>query len=861
MKSILVIDGNSILNRAFYGIRALTNKDGRFTNAIYGLVNVLHRELARIKPDYAVIAFDRHAPTFRKKMYEPYKANRHGMPEELHAQLDDAKLCAELMGLCRLEIDGYEADDILGTVAAFADAGEDLHAYILSGDRDLLQLISPHVTVLLAGNTETAPYDRDAFFEKYGIEPCQLVELKALMGDSSDNIPGVPGVGEKTALRLISAYKTLEGVYENLDASDITKSLRAKLEAGRELAEISRTLATIVRDVPIEKSLSELAFRGTDRKGLRDKFIELEFSALLRKFHLEGADQEAPAPDTEKNCTADAPLPPVSTDAEKASAPSYTAATAAEVLAACGDNAVSVLLMDELLYLSVGKRHFSLSFDETPALAPLFDGTHTLLVYDGKALFHFLSRHGVALRGIPRDLMLYAYVIDAHSGTVPLSTLITAYLGESIGEATPCTHLFSALEAALSARIAAASATVLLEEIELPLAMLLARMETHGFKIDRAGLADFKEQLETAMNTLMERIYDMAGGSFNINSPKQLGHVLFEKLGLPALKKTKSGYSTDVEVLTQLRAIHPIVGEILDYRQIAKLYATYAVALLREADENDRLHTDFKQSLTATGRLSSAEPNLQNIPIRTELGREMRRFFVPENRDYVLVDADYSQIELRLLAHMANDTRMLKAFSDGADIHAATAAEVFGVAPDEVTPTLRSRAKAVNFGIVYGIGAFSLAGDLGITTGQAKAYIDSYLATYPGIATYMHDAVESARESGYAVTLYGRRRSIPELRVTNKNTQKFGERVAMNSPLQGTAADIIKIAMLRVDRRLAEEGLDARLVMQVHDELIVEAHRSVADRVAALLREEMENAASLSVKLTVDVSINETWLF
>ena len=857
MKNILVIDGNSILNRAFYGIRALTNKDGRFTNAIYGLVNVLHRELAAIRPDYAVIAFDRHAPTFRKKMYEPYKANRHGMPEELRSQLDDAKACAELMGLCRLEMDGYEADDILGTVAAFADREEDLHAYILSGDRDLLQLISPHVTVLLAGNAETAPYDRDAFFAKYGIEPHQLIELKALMGDSSDNIPGVPGVGEKTALRLISAYGTLEGVYAHLDAPDITKGLRAKLEAGRELAEISRTLATIVRDAPIGKTLPELAFRGTDRQGLREKFIELEFSALIRKFRLE--EQEPSASATVHDDGGDAEK--ATAHKEISGAPDYVKGTAEAILAAC-DKSTPIALhpTEECLYLSTGAHAFAISAQEDlRPLASLFGGEYRLIVYDAKALFHRLAKHGITLGGIPRDLMLYAYVIDANGGA-SLPALMTSYLGETVSEGVPYAHLLPALEAALSARVAAARTTSLLEDVELPLAMLLARMEAYGFKIDRAGLSDFKEQLELAMNTLMERIYDMAGGSFNINSPKQLGHVLFERLGLPAAKKTKSGYSTDVEVLTHLRPVHPIVGEILDYRQISKLYATYAVALLREADENDRLHTDFKQALTATGRLSSAEPNLQNIPIRTELGREMRRFFIPESKDHVLVDADYSQIELRLLAHMANDTRMLKAFSEGADIHTSTAAEVFGVPQKEVTSTLRSRAKAVNFGIVYGMGAFSLAGDLGITTGEAKAYIDSYFATYPGVAAYMQSAVESAKESGYATTLYGRRRSIPELRVANKNTQKFGERVAMNSPLQGTAADIIKIAMLRVERRLLAEGLDAHLVMQVHDELIVEAHRSVADRVAAILREEMENAASLSVKLTVDVAVSDTWL-
>ncbi len=859
MKKLLIIDGNSILNRAFYGIRALTNKDGKFTNATFGLVNVLHRELQRLKPDYAVIAFDRHAPTFRKKMYEPYKANRHGMPDELRSQLDDAKDCADLMGLCRIEMDGWEADDILGTVSAFADREEDLHAYILSGDRDLLQLISPHVTVLLAGNSETAPYDRDAFYAKYGIEPGQLIELKGLMGDSSDNIPGVPGVGEKTALRLIATYKTIDGVYGHLDAPDITKGLREKLLAGRELADISRTLATIVRDVPIGKDLSDLAFRGPDRPALREKFTALEFSALIRKFGLD-SDSSTTAPSPVPENTSRGEPPPATV--EGATGVDYPEAAAEGLLAFVKKSAgapLSVSFSGESLYLSLSGRQFSFSGDMR-SLASLFDGEQRLFVYDGKALYHFLSRRGVKLAGVPRDLMLYAYAIDSNSGTTALSSLVTAYLGEALPEGMPAVHLFPALEEALLSRVKEAGTLPLLEEIELPLAMLLARMEEYGFKIDRAGLSLFKEQLELAMNTLIERIYDMAGGSFNLNSTKQLGHVLFEKLGLPAAKKTKSGYSTDAEVLAGLRPIHPIIGEILDYRQISKLYATYAVGLLRVADERDRIHTDFKQALTATGRLSSAEPNLQNIPIRTELGREMRRFFIPENRNYVLVDADYSQIELRLLAHMAGDEAMLRAFRTGEDIHAATAAEVFSVPREEITPMLRSRAKAVNFGIVYGIGAFSLAGDLGISTGEAKAYIDSYLATYPGVAAYMQASVEDARESGYALTLYGRRRRIPELRVSNKVTQKFGERVAMNSPLQGTAADIIKIAMLRVEARLAAEELDAHLVMQVHDELIVEAHRDIADRVATILREEMESAAVLSVKLTVDVSISDTWL-
>ncbi len=848
MKKILIIDGNSILNRAFFGIRAMTtSKDGRFTNAIYGLVNILHRELESLQPDYAAIAFDLRAPTFRHQMYEPYKANRHGMPEELRSQVDDAKLCAEYMGLCRLELEGYEADDILGTVSAMTTADPDLHVYVLSGDRDLLQLISPQVSVLLAGNAETACMDRDAFFAKYGVEPEQFVDVKALMGDSSDNIPGVPGVGEKTAFRLIAEHGSLDAVYAQLDAPDITKGLRAKLEAGREMAYISKTLVTILRDAPIGRSLDDLAYRGMNRAALREKFVELEFSALIRRFGLDRVEEPAEAP--AEGAT------PVCTDTV-----CYHPATAAEILSAAGAaSEISVCFSAESLYINIKEENFLYNGDMT-ALAPLFDGTHTLLTYDGKALYHALRARGVSLGGVPEDVMLYAYAVDAAGGAPTPASLCTVYLGSTPSEGEPYAHLLPALRQTLGKRVEEVGATALLREIELPLAMLLARIEATGFKLDRAGMETFRAQLESAMNNLTDEIYRMAGEEFNINSPKQLGHILFEKLGLPAEKKTKSGYSTDVEVLNHLRRIHPIVGLILDYRQIAKLYATYAVGLLRVVDENDRIHTDFKQALTATGRLSSAEPNLQNIPIRTELGREMRRYFIPENENYVLVDADYSQIELRLLAHMAGDAVMIEAFRSGVDIHTTTAAAVFGLSPQEVTDDLRKRAKAVNFGIVYGISAFSLAGDLGITTGAAKAYIDSYFATYPGVADYMQKTIAKAYEDGYVSTLYGRRRTVPELHVQNKVTRKFGERVAMNSPIQGTAADIMKIAMLRVDRRLQAEGIDARLVMQVHDELILEAERSVAERAAAILREEMEQAADLSVPLTVDVVISDTWL-
>ena len=860
MKTMLLIDGNSILNRAFYGIRSLSTKDGKPTNAIYGLIHVISRELQQLRPTYAAIAFDLREPTFRRALYEPYKANRHGMPEELHMQVEDAKCCAELMGLHRLERAGYEADDLLGTVAAMGENAGDIHTYILSGDRDLLQLISPSVTVLLAGNADTVPYNRDMFFGKYGVEPAQLTEVKGLMGDASDNIPGVSGVGEKTALRLIAAYGNLETVYASLDAPDITRGLRAKLESGKDMAFLSRRLATILRDAPVGCDLGALTYAGMDKPGLRQKFLALEFSGLIRRLGLDRPDSGPDGSDVQDSSDA-----PEESDAETVAGsmrgPVYRQASPDEILRAAGDRPVAVCLLNGDLYVHAGGDNFGpVPPQQIPALSPFFDGNRTLFCYDSKQLWHTLRRYGLTLRGRPRDLMLYAYVSDAALGTLSPAQLATAYLGTLLPDGTPYAHLLPALAEALAPRITENGAEALLYETELPLALLLAEMEETGFRIDRAGLEGFRDELEHAMHVLAAQIWELAGEEFNIQSPRQLGHILFEKLGLPATRKTKTGYSTDVEVLSRLRYAHPIVAAILDYRQISKLYATYAVGLLKVADQKDRVHTDFKQALTATGRLSSAEPNLQNIPVRTELGREMRRFFIPEDADHVLVDADYSQIELRLLAHMAGDDAMIAGFAHGADIHTATAAAVFGLTPEQVTPALRNRAKAVNFGIVYGIGAYSLGNDIGVPTAQAKAYIDQYFASYPGVAAYLHRTVEEAKRDGYTRTLYGRRRSIPELRAQNKITRSFGERVAMNSPIQGTAADIIKIAMLHVAERLRREKVDARLVMQVHDELILESARSCATQVAQILREEMEGAATLSVPLTVDVRIGETWL-
>ncbi len=839
MKKILVIDGNSLLNRAFYGIRPLTTATGKHTNAVFGMVQMVKRQLDALLPDYAAVAFDVHAPTFRKEKYELYKAGRRPTPEELLSQFEDAKEVLSLMGLTVLELPGYEADDLQGTVARMARSLPDTEAYILTGDRDLLQLIDDITFVLLCGNSDTHLYDTDEFFAKYGIRPPQLIDAKALMGDSSDNIPGVRGIGEKTALKLISEFGSLDGIYENLDAPSISKGVREKLNADREMAYLSQFLATIDTAAPMKEGPEELRYRGFDEGGLYRKFSELEFFNLIQRFHLspEGASAEG-----------NAPTPPAE------STIIYREGTAEEVLAL--SSPIALLLTEEGLLLASGDRYLRYrgTFSE---IAPLFDGAKSLLSHDAKALYLALLREGLPLPKEPiLDVMLAAYSLNpsAQNGSLPL--LLTVHTGLE-GESLP--HLLFPLTEVLDQKLRETGCERIYREIELPLCPVLAKMEHRGFHVDTEGLARFNEELEIAAAEAADRIIEMAGIVFNLNSPKQLGEVLFERLGLPHAKKTKSGYSTDADVLNELRLHHPIVGLILEYRQLSKFRSTYGVGLSKAADEGGCIHTALKQAVTATGRLSSAEPNLQNIPVRTELGRQFRRYFIPRSEDYLLVDADYSQIELRLLAHMSGDETMIEAYKRGADIHTHTAAAAFGVPEYAVTSELRKQAKAVSFGIVYGISAYSLAADLGITVSAAKDYMDSYFAQFPHVKGYLEDVVASAKEKGYTETLLGRRRYIPELSAPQYPTRKFGERAAMNSPLQGTAADIIKIAMIKTERALEEAGIDARLILQVHDELIVEAHKDCADEAAAILKREMEGALALAVPLTVEIGINSSW--
>ena len=849
MKKILVIDGNSIINRAYYGMRPLTTKTGKSTHAVYGMINMISKQLADVKPDYAAVAFDLKAPTFRHRMYDGYKAGRHATPEDLISQFPDAKECLALMGLHIMELEGYEADDIQGTVARFAHALDDAQSYIFSGDRDLLQLIDDKTTVLLAKNADTKAMHRAEFVEEYGIEPEQFVNMKALMGDSSDNIPGVAGVGKKTAESLIVNFGTLEGIYENIDDSRISKGVREKLLKDRDNAFLSRTLAEINTNAPIGKTLDELKIKPMDKRGLYAKFTELELNSLISKFRLK--DDGDTAKDT-KNEAHEV------TNETKSVRTSYKNFCASD-FDKNEKKIVSVEILNGIVYISC-QNSIQTHQGDISEIAKFFENA-SVICHDAKPLWHALDKAGANLENTTfYDLALYAYVLNPGSGASTPASLISMFLGESVEPQESCVQYFEQLEEAMKAKAKEDGVDKILFDVELPLMPILAEIEKNGFKINADGLTEFGEALSALADDLTARIYMQVGHEFNINSPKQLGEVLFEELGLPCQKKkTKTGYSTDAETLEELRAISPIVDDILEYRQVTKLKNTYTSVLVDVADDSHRIHTDFKQALTATGRLSSADPNLQNIPIKTKMGREMRRHFISED-GYSLVDADYSQIELRLLAHISDDYNMKEAFINGDDIHKKTAAAVFGVPEEAVNEEMRKRAKAVNFGIVYGISGFSLAKDVGTSVAEASKYIKSYLMNYPSIDRYLEDVVKVAAEQGYTVTEFGRRRYIPELTAQNGNLRAFGKRVAMNAPIQGTAADVMKMAMINVYKRLKRENLDARIVMQVHDELVIEVADNQLDICKKIVKEEMENTVNLSIPLTADVTSGKNWL-
>jgi len=837
MKTLLAIDGNSIINRAFYGVKPLTNKDGLQTGAVFGMLNIILSHLDALKPDYAAVAFDMRHPTFRHAMCDGYKSNRKGMPEELALQIPYARRALEGLGITVLEKQTYEADDILGTLASLSEKEGDCRCYLLTGDRDSLQLISDTTFVLLAGNSETVTYDREKFFEKYGIAVESFVDLKALMGDTSDCIPGVPGVGEKTAQKLLLEFGSLEGIFANKEHPSHKPALKAKLASGEQLAFLSRDLARICREVPLEIGLSDLALRRADKGALLSLFTELEFGSFIKRLALNEQDEE-------KKKANDDEIP-------------FEDADEATLLSLDKNVPCAVTVEENALLVFDGERALRVTFDSFEGVAPFFAPDRALVLAETKPLYRRLLALGAPLPERAQDCSLGAYVLNASEGDFTPARLALAYLGKTMTGEDP--RILLSLWEVIEQRLAQTDGIQLYRDIELPLSATLARMEHAGFRVDRQGLAAYSEQLQTLADGYAAGIYAQAGREFNIQSPKQLGQILFEDLGLPGLKKTKSGYSTNAEVLEKLRPYHPIIDLILDYRKVTKLRSTYTEGLLRVADENGVVHTVFGQTGTATGRLSSSEPNLQNIPIRTEMGHELRRYFLPSAPGRLLIDADYSQIELRILAHMAGEKTMQQAFSLGIDIHTVTASQVFGCMPELVSPEMRKKAKAVNFGIVYGISDFSLAGDIGVSKKQAAQYIADYFATYPGIRAFMDGSVESAKECGYTVTLLGRRRYIPELSSGKAVLRAFGERVAMNSPIQGSAADIMKLAMLRTEEALLAAGLDAKLILQVHDELVVDCAAEDAEAAAAILRREMENALTLSVPLTVELSMGENW--
>lgn len=863
--NLLVLDGNSIVNRAFYGIKLLTTKSGYYTNAIYGFLNILLKLQDTCHPDGVAVAFDVHEPTFRHKQYADYKAGRKPMPQELRAQMPVLKELLTALGYTTVECPGWEADDVLGTLAAACRVSGDT-CFIATGDRDALQLAHGGVKVLLArtkmGQAVTDVYDEAAIAAEYGITPQALIQVKALQGDSSDNIPGVAGVGAKTALDLVQRFGTLDAIYKDLDTLDIKPGVREKLRRDKDKAYLSLNLGTIRTNAPIDAAPAHYAVTGGDPAAAVALFRKLELFSLIDKFNLDrdlvpGVETEAPAP---------------------AHRPERLTCVDADDLLTRLRKAGNVYVVPQMaegtvtdLFFPLGDTVFVMPAD-TPEFGYfvrtlLAEDTVRIFGYNTKELHRLAQKQGVRCGNICGDLQLSAYLLRPSDAKYDLAQLALEYnvpvpaYRNSLDQEEPAVALaviLPELFAKTDALIDDAGQRKLLTEIELPLAGVLARMECAGFDVDKAGIETFSKKLSTRISTLTDEIFEAVGHEFNINSPKQLGVALFEDLGLPCKKKTKSGYSTNAQVLEGLRPAHPVVEKIMEYRTLTKLKSTYCDGLLKVIDTDGRIHTRFNQVETRTGRISSLEPNLQNIPIRTDLGREMRKFFIaaPGCR---LVDADYSQIELRVLASMAEDQTMIDAFNSGADIHTATAAQVFGLPPEMITPQLRSRAKAVNFGIVYGIGAFSLAKDIGVSNKEAKEYIDSYMRTYQGVAAYMQRMIDAAKDTGYATTLFGRRRYLPELAASNHMLRAFGERVARNMPIQGTAADIIKIAMVRVDRRLYAEGMESRLILQVHDELIVEAPEAEADRALQIVTEEMEHACDMAVLLRADGKIGQTW--
>ena len=862
MKKLLILDSNSILNRAFYGVRYLSAKDGTPTNAIYGFLNILLKLIKEQEPDYICAAFDVKAPTFRHKQYEGYKAQRKPMPEGLAAQMPLAKDVLRAMGVTILEKEGYEADDIIGTVARLCEESE-ISCFIATGDKDDLQLASDKTKVILtvtkSGYNETIIYDDKAVKEKYHVTPTEFIDVKALMGDPSDNIPGVKGVGEKTAMSLIEKHHSIEYIYENIDDIGLKGAMLQKMKDGREMAFMSKELATINRNTPIEFNAEECVFDGFENNGeLYEILKRLELNSIIKKLDLSGGDNVKENEDIFKDFSYQVGDKNMISGDKVTVVLDFDGDNISSAAVGVGNNAVVLNEQDDIKELLEDDRIAKVMFDVKEAIVKL----------NGR----------IDIKNISDDTAIAAYLVDPAKNEYTIEKLASEYFGTVIEKPevkqlsllddvetdrseylAKCAVALGVLNERIGDKIKENGQEKLYQEVELPLVTVLAHLEINGFLVDDNQLKEFADKLGEKIDALTNEIYMLAGEEFNINSPKQLGVILFEKLELKPVKKTKTGYATNADVLEKLRDKHPIVNFIMEYRQLAKLKSTYCDGLTAVVNPNThRIHSVFTQTVTVTGRLSSTEPNLQNIPTRTELGREIRKMFVAKD-GYVLVDADYSQIELRVLAHIANDETMINAFRNNEDIHAVTASQVLGIPLEDVTKEQRSSAKAVNFGIVYGIGEYSLAQDLHISVKEAKAYIESYLEKYHGVRNYMESIKEQAKKDGYVKTMLNRIRYIPELKSPNYNIRQFGERVALNTPIQGTAADIIKLAMVRVDNRLINEGLKSKLILQVHDELIVEAHKDEVDKVKQILSEEMQNAMKLNVPLKVDMSTGHSW--
>ncbi len=833
---LLVFDGNSIINRAYYAIRGLSTKEGFATNGIYGFLKLYEKYFDLVNPDLVAVTFDLRAKTFRHQMYDGYKAQRKGMPDDLAAQMEPLKNILRAMNVCILEKEGYEADDIIGTLSAYA-SDKKYQCFIVSGDRDDFQLVNEYTTLLLPvtqkGGSETLTVTPEYIKEKYGLTPLQMIELKSIMGDSSDNIKGVSGIGEKGALDLILKFGSLDGVYENIDSELIKKGVREKLIADREMAYLSHKLAEICKSVPVEINDEKLSVKEYDHQILSELLLQYELSSLLKLLGVEN------------------------TTAKEVKV--YQQITMEEAVEYCKNNGMYFTYEIENGVVSANMLYQDGVAVIDDAMPLILDASFEKVTYDAKELYKFLLSNDTTPIKPYFDVMVAQYVVDSTLSSYSKQSILMRVLQqEMLNEASFVASLPQICKWQKDA-VAERKQQQLLCEIEFPLTLVLADMERIGFKVDKKRLGAYSQNLAEKISRLEETIYEMAEEQFNINSPKQLGQILFEKLQLKPAKKTKSGYSTNADALAKVVNAHPIVAAVLEYRTYTKLKSTYCDGLLSLLDEQSKIHTSFQQTVTQTGRISSTEPNLQNIPVRTEIGRELRAMFTASDDSMVLVDADYSQIELRVLAHIANDKNMLHGFEMGEDIHTATAARVFGVLPLEVTDEMRRAAKAVNFGIVYGISDFSLAQDIHVTKKEAAAYIESYFAEYSGVKKYMEDTVAFAKENGYVSTIFGRRRELPELASPNYVIRSFGERVAMNTPIQGSAADIIKIAMINIYRRLNEENLSARLILQVHDELIIEAPLEEREIVSHLLGEEMERAANLKVRLLAEVHSGASW--